>query len=91
MVQSKKQKKKKAKIECLVSSNKYSSHGDHLKMFANFARHWNHLYSFLKKIPDALNLGYKSSQGEKNSKEIMLDDLPHSEFYKENENINSVH
>ena len=40
---------------------------------------------------DALNLGYKSSLGEKTSKEIMLDDLPHSEFYKENENINSVH
>ena len=63
-------------------------------MFANFARHWNHLYSFFFfffLISDALNLGYKSSLGEKNSKEIMLDDLPHSEFYKENENINSVH
>ena len=47
------------------------------------------LFVFL--ISDALNLGYKSSLGEKNSKEIMLDDLPHSEFYKENENINSVH
>ena len=64
-------------------------------MFANFARHWNHLYSFFFffffLISDALNLGYKSSLGEKTSKEIMLDDLPHSEFYKENENINSVH
>lgn len=58
--------------------------------FSNFDGYWNHLESFLK-IPDALKLGYKSSLGEKNSKEIIVGDLPHSEFYKENKNINSMH